>query len=74
MGNGIQTIAPEENCPPPPVRVRVLFRVSVRIRVGGQLSLGAIVLEPVGNAYEHLEYSNYKCTNKYTSKVIFRKS
>ena len=30
----------------PPVRVRVWFRVSVRIRVGGQLSSGAIVLEP----------------------------
>ena len=27
-----------ENCPPPPVRVRVWFRVSVRIRVGGQFS------------------------------------
>ena len=27
-----------ENCAPPPVRVRVWFRVSVRIRVGGQFS------------------------------------
>ena len=39
-----------DNCPggnlPPPVRVRVWFRVSVRIRVGGQFSSGAIVLEP----------------------------
>ena len=30
----------------PPVRVRVWFRVSVRIKVGGQFSSGAIVLEP----------------------------
>ena len=33
MENGIWIIAPEENCPP--VRVRIWFRVSVRIRVGG---------------------------------------
>ena len=37
-----QTIAPEENCPP--VRVRVCLRVS--FAVGGQFSLGAIVIEP----------------------------
>ena len=30
----------------PPVRVQVWFRASVKIRVGGQFSLGAIVLEP----------------------------
>ena len=41
---GARTIAPEKNCPP--VRVRVWFRVSVRIRFGGQFSSGAIVLEP----------------------------
>ena len=33
-----------ENCPP--IRVRVWFRVGVRIRLGGQFSSGAIVLEP----------------------------
>ena len=41
---GVRTIAPEENCPP--VRVRVWFRVNVRIKVGGKFSLGAIVLKP----------------------------
>ena len=30
----------------PPVRVRVWFRVSVRIRVRGDFPWGAIVLEP----------------------------
>ena len=30
----------------PPVRVRVWFRISVRIRAGGQFSSGAIFLEP----------------------------
>ena len=30
----------------PPVGVRVWFRVSVRIRVGGEFSSGAYVLEP----------------------------
>ena len=73
MGNGIRTIAPDENCPLP-VRVRVWFKVSVKIRVGEQFTSGAIVLEPVRNAYEHLDYSNYNCTYKYTSKVILRKS
>ena len=33
-----------DNCPP--VRVRVWFRVSVELRVAGQFSSGAIVLEP----------------------------
>ena len=33
-----------KNCPP--VRVRVWFRISIRIRAGGQLSSGAIFLEP----------------------------
>ena len=31
---------------PPPVKVRAWFRIRVRIRVGGGLSSGAIVLEP----------------------------
>ena len=31
---GVQKIAPEENCPP--VRVRVWFRISVRIGAGGR--------------------------------------
>ena len=39
-----------ENCPrgklPPPVRVRVCFRISVRIRAGGAIFLGAIFLAP----------------------------
>ena len=43
--NGVRTIALEENCPL--VRVRVWFRVSVRIRVWGQFSSGAIALEPL---------------------------
>ena len=32
---GVRKVAPEKNCPPPPVRVRVWFRISVRIRAGG---------------------------------------
>ena len=42
--NDIRTIAPEEN--PPPVTGRDWVRVSVRLRVVGQFSSGAIVLEP----------------------------
>ena len=34
---------PEENCPP--FRVRVWFRVSVRIKIGRQFSSRALVLE-----------------------------
>ena len=41
---GLRKIAPERNCLP--VRVRVWFRISVRIRAGGQFSSGAIYLEP----------------------------
>ena len=41
----IRTIAPEEKCHP--VRVRVEVRVRVSFRVRGQLSSGAIVLEPL---------------------------
>ena len=41
---GVRKIAPEENCPP--VRVRVWFRIRVRIRAGGQFSSGAFFLEP----------------------------
>ena len=36
--NGVRKIAPEENCPL--VRVRVWFRISVRIRAGGNFSWG----------------------------------
>ena len=39
--DGIQTIAPEQNCPP----VRVMVRIS--FRVGGHFSLGTIILEPI---------------------------
>ena len=42
--HGVRTIAPEKNFGP--VRVRVWFRVRIRIRVGGQFSLGVIALEP----------------------------
>ena len=42
--NGIRTIAAEENCPP--VKVRVWFRDSVRSKVEGQFSSGAIIIEP----------------------------
>ena len=38
-----------DNCPQgklPPVSVSVWFRVSVKIKVGGQFSSGTIVLEP----------------------------
>ena len=44
IDHGVRKIAPEENCSP--VRVRVWFRVSVRIRVGGNFLQGAIFLEP----------------------------
>ena len=40
----IQTIAPEGNCSP--VRVSVWVRVKISFSVGGQFSLGTIVLEP----------------------------
>ena len=41
---GIWTIAHEENCLP--VRVSVWVRVRISFRVGGQFSLGTIILEP----------------------------
>ena len=37
---GVRTIAPEKNCPP--VRVRVWFRVSIKIRVGGSFPWGQL--------------------------------
>ena len=40
MFEGIRTITSEEICPPG--RVRVLFRVSVKIRAQGQFSSGVI--------------------------------
>ena len=43
--SGVRKIAPKENCPP--VRVRVWFRISVRIKAGEQFSSGAIFLEPL---------------------------
>ena len=43
--SGVRTIAPRKIAFHP-VRFRVWFKVSVRIRVGGQFTLGAIVLEP----------------------------
>ena len=45
MVDGIWTIPPKENCPLVGVRVRV--RVKVNFRVGGQYSLGVIVLKPL---------------------------
>ena len=44
LWSGVWRIAPEENCPS--VRVRVWFRISVRIRAGRQFSSGSIFLEP----------------------------
>ena len=44
VNDGVRKTASEENCPL--VRVRVWFRISVRIRARGQFSLGAIFLEP----------------------------
>ena len=49
---GVQKIAQEENCLS--VRVRVWFRVSVKIRVRGQFSSGAIVLEPIGKCHRNI--------------------
>ena len=40
---------PRRKLPSPPVRVRVWFRVNVRTRTGGQVSSGAIALEPFQN-------------------------
>ena len=40
---------PRGKLPSPPVRVRVWFRVNVRTRTGGQVSSGAIALEPFQN-------------------------
>ena len=73
---GNQTIAPEENCPPVMVRVWV--------RVGGQFSSGAIVLEPnlslikcssisVKLLSQHLEMQSrfsYIITRKFTKKYF----
>ena len=42
---GVRTIAPRKIAYP--FKVRVWFRVSVRIRVMGQFSLGASCLEPI---------------------------
>ena len=51
LQKGNRTIAPEENCPPVRVRVRVSFRV------GGQFSPGAIVLEPFkSNSTNHYNF------------------
>ena len=38
--DGVRTIAPDENCSPPPVKVRVWVRVSVEITVGGNFPWG----------------------------------
>ena len=73
---GNQTIASEENCPPVMVRVWV--------RVGGQFSSGAIVLEPnlslikcssisVKLLSQHLEMQSrfsYIITRKFTKKYF----
>ena len=42
--SGVLTVATEENYLP--ARVRIWFRVRIRIRVEGQFSSGEIVLEP----------------------------
>ena len=42
--SGALTVATEENCLS--VRVGIWFRVRIRVRVEGQFSSGAIVLEP----------------------------
>ena len=44
MWKGYPEIAPEENCPP--ITVSVWVRVRISFRVGGQFSLGTIILEP----------------------------
>ena len=51
MENGIWTIAPEENFP----WLGLDFGLVLTLRIRGKFSSRAIVLEPVGNAYEHLE-------------------
>ena len=51
LSNGVRKIAPEENCPP--VRVRNSFRISVRIRAGGNFPPrqfpGTILISKWGN-------------------------
>ena len=54
MENGIWKIAPEENFPWLGLDFGLVL-ANVRIRIRGKFSSRAIVLEPVGNAYEHLE-------------------
>ena len=56
-----ETIAPEENCPP--VRVRVWFRVSVRIRVEWKIiSLGGNYPRTV--SWTFLEAAIRRCSSK----------
>ena len=38
--SGVRTIIAEKNCPP--IRIKVSFRVSVRIRVGGNFPRGQL--------------------------------
>ena len=66
--NGVQKIAPGKKCPA--VRVRVLFRISVRITAGGKFSSRAILPEPLKNSL--LYFTQYlafqKC--KRTAKLL----
>ena len=45
--------------PPLPVRVRVWFRISVRIRAGGLFSLGTIFLEPIDQFLNFMTLTHY---------------
>ena len=60
---GVRKIALEENCPP--VRVRVWFRISVRIRAGGQFSSRAIFLEPHFTVYKVFVIYTWLFKHKY---------
>ena len=55
-----------ENCPP--VRVRVWFRISVRIRAGGQFSSGVIFLEPF---YLYTKIEILRCQNLSDVQITY---
>ena len=63
LSNGVQKIVPEQNCPP--VRVRVWFTTSLRIRAGGggggQFSSEAIFLDPFKQLVQHFN-DKISCT------------
>ena len=72
--NGVQKIAPGKKCPA--VRVRVLFRISVRITAGGKFSSRAIFPEPLKNSllYFTQYLAKFSRSAKRTAKLLMFRS